>query len=154
MTVFCRDCRWIDDASSPDPRVPRCTNPRQASQDLVLGLEPLCWDARGDAGLRSMVNPNAVADLNVCGPGGQYFEAAEASAAVGAGEDRSPEVGDRDDRALGTAGPRPVRTLFDRCAVLHASMDALLSECRAIPTVKPTGRGDGERRVVDYRPGR
>lgn len=46
------------------------------------------------------------------------------------------------------------RTLFDRCAALHASMDALLAECRAIPTVKPTGRGDGERRVVDYRPGR
>lgn len=48
----------------------------------------------------------------------------------------------------------PVRTLFDRCAALHASMDALLAECLAIPTVKPTGRGDGERRVVDYRPGR
>lgn len=89
MTVFCRDCKWIvlgEGTGNPRDKVPhRCSNPKQAVQDLVMGELPFCDDARVDFGLRQMTNPTALSDMNVCGPGGRYFEPTENAA--GQGED-------------------------------------------------------------------
>ncbi len=86
MTVFCRDCRWIDRMHEP----PLCGNPKQAVQDLVLGTRPACRDCRADPGLRQMINPYAVSDFNTCGPNARYFEAEDGHEAAGSGERGAP----------------------------------------------------------------
>lgn len=48
-----------------------------------MGGLPFCDDSRVDFGLRQMNNPNALSDMNVCGPSGRYFEPKENAAGEG-----------------------------------------------------------------------